>query len=69
MGKESNIIRRLNRFHCKCNVSHEILVWVCSAHLNNETMTNQTPMNCICKNLAQYELCSGCVERRYQINF
>ena len=26
-------------------------------------------MNCFCKNLAHYELCSGCVERRYLINF
>ena len=26
-------------------------------------------MNCFCKNLVQYDLCSGFVERRYLINF
>ena len=36
MEKGSNIIRRLNHFHCKWNVPLEFLVWVYSA--NNGTI-------------------------------
>ena len=62
MEKESNMIRRLNHFIENFGLGMFSLF----KQWNNN---DQTQMSCFCKNLAQYELCYGCVKRRYLINF
>ena len=61
MERESRIIKKLNHFHCKSNVPHEILVWTCPSHPQTYAITN-APNNCFCKSCSPYEICSNCVK-------
>ena len=69
MEIENQIIKRIYHFHCKCNVPHELKVWVSQAHPFFPSMSGANPMQCFCKTSAHYEICSCCIEKRYLVNF
>ena len=66
--KEKEIMSCKNNLNCDCNKIHEVYVWKCTSHPLVLTLINPYK-TCFCNECLQYEICSVCVEKRYNLNY
>ena len=67
-GKE-NIVSAKRTFNCNCNRLHEVFVWTSKVHPFVCDIISGENKKCFYYECQGCEICSTCVEKRYNLNY